>query len=80
MKLHKGIRPVGEIKAIRTDLMTQYNYQEVLENGHVRLWTNRMLRSGCNQEVKEIKTLSGLIYCPHCDEYFSQNQFLELGE
>lgn len=76
MKVHKGIRPISELITTRTN-NDKFEHQERLDNGNTRLWSNKMLNSGCDNDIEEIVELGGLIFCPYCDEYFSENQFEE---
>ena len=77
--VHKGIRPkyelvhkTNELKAIKG-----IDY-EIYPNGAYRVWTKRMLTSGCDCSIHDIHKLDDLIYCPHCDEFFSVDQFEEI--
>lgn len=55
---------------------------EKLPNGITNHWSPRMMQSGCNTyNIEEVVTeLNSLVYCEHCDEYFTYNQFIIEGE
>ena len=73
--VHVGIKPEH---ATFPETVGLHKYQiEKMPDGSSKLWTGRMLTSGCNQEVSEIEGEDNLIYCNHCDEWFSKNQFKE---
>lgn len=76
--VHVGIRPEYEIVR-KTDKLKGIMglAYEIFPNGAYRVWTDRMLKSGCNNEIKEINKSGDLIYCPYCDELFSKDQFKE---
>ena len=74
--VHVGIRPTHPLKRQNAAMMLRKeDAKEMLPGGGYRIWTERMLQSGCNQEVTEIKRLDDLLYCETCGEFFSQNQF-----
>lgn len=85
MKLvHRGIRPTGKL-ITEGDPYKGYGKHksltyELLPNGTKRYWNQKTLKSGCSQIFDDIVKLDGLIYCPTCKEYFSENQFGELGK
>ncbi len=81
MKLnHVGIRPEHKVvisndrKGLKDIRGLSY---EILPDDSYRVWTDRMLTSGCNKEVSGDETLGDLIFCPKCDEFFSRDQFKE---
>jgi hypothetical protein len=72
-KKHKGIRPSFEIALIN---WKKSIYIEEYPNGNYRIWNLRMLNSGCGKILEDDEILlSGCIYCPHCDEYFNEEQW-----
>lgn len=74
MLIHKGVRPTNELEEI--SFKKKY-YAEHFDDGSWRLWTMKLLKSGCGLGVLEVKDLGGLIYCPHCEEWFSKEQYEE---
>jgi len=75
--VHVGIRPTHRLEYYE-GRKRQETYHEIFPNGSYRIWTKKMLKSGCGKKIKTIKQLLGLIYCPYCDEYFSRDQFKEM--
>jgi hypothetical protein len=73
MLIHNGVRPMGDIIQVDKGI-----YTEALAGGGVKFWNNKTLNSGCNGLITTIVELEGLIYCPHCDEYFNVEQFVEV--
>lgn len=73
---HSGIRPVGELREI-DDGRFRSTYKEILQDGGYRLWNNKLLKSGCGKTLTELQEKDSLLYCPHCEEWFSKNQFSE---
>lgn len=77
---HVGIRPVYELTLLN---WKRCLYVEELPNGKDRIWTKRMLRSGCNEVTNDPLVLTvdvtneELLYCPYCDEYFAKEQWRE---
>lgn len=75
MKLkHVGIRPLYSLSLL--DFKKKLYYEEETE----KVWTLRMLKSGCNRTVPDgyvRRDLKDCIYCPWCDEWFSENQWRE---
>ena len=72
--IHKGIRPIHDIEML--DFKRKI-YIEEFPDGSYRLWTNKQLKSGCGKTVNIISELMGCIYCKHCNEYFSKDQWYE---
>lgn len=73
-KKHKGIRPSYPIALIN---WKKSIYIEDLPGDGYRIWNLRMLNSGCGKILVDDEiVLSGCIYCPHCDEYFNQEQWV----
>lgn len=72
---HKGVRPLHPLSLI--DWKKKSLYYEEYPNGTFRIWTIRQLVSGCDGVVREMKELQGCYYCPHCDEWFSKDQWSE---
>lgn len=74
--VHEGIRPKGE-----TSMINHGSYKgcvrEELDGGGYRVWTDKMLKSGCGGLSNSDVRLNGLIYCRKCDEFFSEEQFEE---
>jgi len=71
--VHKGIQPtesIIQIEGSRRDVRF-----ELFKDGGYRIWTTRMLRSGCNKLVYGDLENDSLIYCEYCDEFFSIDQF-----
>jgi len=79
-KIHTGIRPAAPIKELKRMFRAKNvnTYLETLHGGGTRIWTERELQSGCGVKIDVIKKINGVIYCPHCDEYFSEQQFAEV--
>lgn len=77
--VHVGIRPKYKLVYQPDKAGKRYRktYHETLPNGGYKIWTARMLKSGCGHVIDDIIRLEGLIYCPKCDEYFSESQFKE---
>lgn len=75
--VHVGIRPKGELTYYSDKSKKKFRktYHEALPKGGYKVWTSRMLNSGCNKKTGDIIKLGELIYCPHCKEYFSEDQF-----
>lgn len=79
MKLyHVGIRPVHPLVKFTEGrkAIGGFRYEIFPDGGH-KLWSERMLFSGCGGGIEWWTTFRGLIYCPYCKEYFSTNQFEE---
>ena len=76
---HVGIRPKNDLLSLNVNDRKYLRYELHPGGGHT-IWTMRMLKSGCNNIITEIKLLKGCVYCPHCREYFSMNQFEEVEE
>lgn len=78
---HVGIRP--EYPLIKftegRKALGGYKYEIFPDGGH-KLWSHRMLTSGCDEVIERWQVYRGLIYCPTCDEWFSVNQFKEYTE
>ena len=75
---HVGIRPKYKTYRYTRKLQARNGQSyELLPEGGYRLWTDRMLNSGCNQVLVNVKRYRGLIYCPHCEEWFSEEQFVD---
>lgn len=76
--IHEGKRPLGRLVA-ETECRLHKRYKgcmfEEMEDGGYRVWTKKMLSSGCNKAVETIKEIDGLTYCPHCGEFFSDEEF-----
>ena len=80
MKLkHVGVRPTYPlVTKLRPEQKAREGIKyEIFAKGGYKIWTERMLRSGCNNEVSGDVRIGSLIYCEHCDEFFSQDQFVE---
>lgn len=84
--IHVGIRPEFKIMALTREFKSvKDHYCEMLSDGSYKIWTTRMLESGCNKRMSMDdgiiqsgdNTINNLIYCKHCDEFFSRNQFKE---
>ena len=73
--VHVGIRP--EYKTVFQSVRFRNYHLEELPNGDTKVWTEKMMRSGCNQELSDVVRKYRLIYCEHCGEFFSKNQFKE---
>ena len=81
MLKHVGVRPSGRMIGFSKDLKEiPNNKYELLPLGGYRMWSSRMLRSGCNKVVSGKEMMEGLIYCKYCDEFFNANQFKECDE
>lgn len=72
---HVGIRPTYELVIQPSD--APFEFYEKHPDGKIRFWNKRMLLSGCNQKIEEIKIRDELIYCECCDEWFAPEQFAE---
>ena len=73
--MHVGIRPKFPTKEVKVDEITYY-----FEKQTGKYWTKREMGSGC-MGVTEKKTYGiylDLLYCNHCDEWFSDKQFEEV--
>lgn len=55
--------------------MLNYKKQIYLEDVTGRVWTERMLRSGCESVTTQIQEMRECIYCPWCDEWFNKEQW-----
>jgi len=69
---HVGIRPTHSLELL--DFKRKI-YIEVFEDESYKLWTERMLRSGCDKIMNSTKAVLGCFYCSTCDEYFSEDQW-----
>lgn len=77
---HVGIRPKYKLIKFNSKLKPIEGFKyEIRPDGSYRLWSGRMLKSGCNKLVDGEKTLKGLVYCKYCNEFFSKDQF-EIGD
>ena len=73
-KTHKGIRPLFPIQII--NWKKSIYLEEFPDDTGYRIWNLRMLNSGCGKSLTGDEIiLSGCIYCPHCDEYFNEEQW-----
>ena len=82
--VHRGIRPTTKLhseghisKPYGPHKFRQY---ELLPDGSKKYWDKKTLNSGCTKIFSDIVKLDGLIYCPTCEQYFSANQFGEIGK
>ena len=78
--IHEGIRPVNPL--LRDFDSVPYKalpgfWVEPLDDGRFRYWSDRELRSGCGGLLVDAKERDGLTYCPYCDEWFTNKQFIE---
>lgn len=72
---HVGIRPKYSLTLI--DFKKKI-WEEEYPSGKVRLWNLRQLNSGCGQVFEGYQLeIYDCIYCPHCDEYFSKEQWYD---
>ena len=82
--VHVGVRPKYKLtlENCKDEVKRRYKgcYYEHLPDGGFKVWTSRMLASGCNKVLDDIVRKYKLIYCPHCDEFFSKDQFKESEE
>lgn len=69
---HIGRRPQYPVQVLDFKRKT---YIEEFPDGSYKIWNKKMLNSGCDGVVEEIKELYDCIYCPHCNEYFSKDQW-----
>jgi hypothetical protein len=77
---HVGIRPTHPTQVLDFKRKT---YLEEFPNGTYKIWTKKLLSSGCGYDYKfdedlkrsDVKELQGCLYCPRCDEYFSKDQW-----
>lgn len=75
---HVGIRPIHPLIFFNRRLRIVHRYKyEVFPDGSYKLWSKKMLNSGCNHLVNGDIRVGDLIYCDYCDELFSSNQFEE---
>lgn len=70
--IHVGVRPVGETTIMEGK---RWELSEKLPLGNVRYWDKRQLNSGCGNNVEGETNNRGLIYCPHCEEWFNKREF-----
>jgi len=76
---HIGIRPKYKLISFNNELKAIEGFKyERFPGGGYRLWSDRMLKSGCGHVIAVDKKIGELIYCKFCAEYFSTNQFEEL--
>lgn len=69
---HKGIRPVHPVEVL--DFKRKLFIEDYPDGGY-KIWTQRMLRSGCDKIVEDIHELRDCYYCPRCDEWFHKDQW-----
>lgn len=74
---HIGERPLHPLRQEKDKIKNEWTYIEALPDGTKRIWTERMMISGCNKQIESTEYMYNLIFCPHCDEYFNQKQFTE---
>lgn len=71
--IHKGVRPLHFLTLL--DFKKSLYYEEY-PDGTGKIWTTKMLNSGCGFVLKtEPRELRECWYCPRCDEYFSKSQW-----
>lgn len=81
--IHEGIKPKNkllkgeEIDDLPFRYKTNDHWVEPLDDGGYKIWSKRELLSGCKQEITNVRKRDGLIYCPICDEWFAEKQFVE---
>lgn len=74
-KKHKGIRPTHPIALI--NWKRSIYIEDYPDSDEYRIWNLRMLNSGCGKILQgDELVLSGCIYCPTCDEYFNEEQWV----
>jgi len=76
---HVGVRPKHKI-VLNADTfkLKNFEYFEHYPDGSYKIWNKRLLASGCNNFTLGDDRYEGLIYCEYCDEYFNENQFIEV--
>lgn len=74
--IHIGERPIGRLTAKAGGLERVYKgcFFEAVGAGY-KVWSTRRLTSGCGGHTDGDKILDGLIYCPHCEEYFREEEY-----
>jgi len=78
MLKHVGIKPEYEVEKVFYT-KTRYQFTEYLPDGSYRLWSWKTLKGGCDRVIKDTKiNKEGLIYCPHCNEWASMKNFIDL--
>ena len=79
--IHKGIRPTHQVVKSSADLKLidkpGLSY-EIFPDDSYKIWTDRTLNSGCNNQIEGDIKLGEMIYCEYCDEFFNRNQFEEI--
>lgn len=79
--IHQGIQPSYPFdhgkQHPNKKLNATYKFEPFPEGGG-KWWSEKELASGCHVIFDKIKKQNGLIYCPYCDEWFTDKQFTEM--
>ena len=75
---HVGQKPKHKLIEIKEESKKRkFKYYEKYPDDHKlegRYWTKRQLLGGCDGESKR-KVKNGMIYCDHCNEWFTVKDF-----